>query len=72
MKQWLKKFWYVNGERHVYGFYAFAMACGFLFIGREYSIKEFDGAGATILIGIAMYCFNKVRGNGKEKPEDKP
>jgi H+/Cl- antiporter ClcA len=71
MKTWFKKFWWVHGERHIYGFYAFAMACMFVYIGKSHNMPEFTGAGTTILIGLATLFFNRVRGNGKEplKPE---
>jgi hypothetical protein len=71
MEKWFRKFWWVHGERHVYGFYSFVLSLGFIYFGKKYNISEFVGAGSTILIGLAMYCFNKVRGNGKERLGDK-
>lgn len=65
--EWFKHFWKIHGERHVYATYALIMAIGFIYFGHKYpDLKTFNGAGETILIGLAMYAFNKVRGNGKE------
>lgn len=66
MSEWFINFWKAHGERHIYGAYASVLAVVFLWVGIKVpELKEFKGAGSTILIGIGMLWFNKARGNGK-------
>lgn len=70
--KWLQEFWVEHGVRFIFGVIALAFAI--YFIGQEAS--ELKGAGMTIMIGIAMTSYNKMRGkqngNGDEKPPVEP
>jgi hypothetical protein len=74
MKQWWTKFWDENGQRIVY--MTAAAGYSFLFIAMatfdwpEKLDGDWLGAAKTILIGLAMLCYNKARGNGVSKKEE--
>ena len=75
--EWLKGFWNNHGERLVFAALAVIMALGFLVVGlQNEALKEFVGAGTTILIGVAMLFFNKTRSETKppklQEPEPEP
>ena len=57
---WFTEFWKKHGERMVFMLIAFVLALVFWF-----GFPDMQGEAKTILIGIAMLCFNKARGNGK-------
>ena len=63
--EWLKHFWKIHGERIV--FMSIAVLFGLFF---WYFMPDMKGEAKTILIGVAMLCYNKARGNGKDT--DKP
>lgn len=60
-KGWWEKFWDDHGSRLLFMGAAVAFGVVFWFIGLKAESK-------TLLIGIAMLCFNKARGNGQTKP----
>ena len=63
------KFLNVHGERIFFGGIATVMAIAFIASGLYIEdLGELKGAGITILIGVAMLCYNKARGNGKSPP----
>jgi len=67
MKQWALKFWLNHGTRIIFGMAATAFGVVFYFI------PNMQGEAKTILIGVAMLCFNKARGeNGKPAEPEKP
>jgi hypothetical protein len=67
MKTWFKKFWWVHGERFVYGTLTFIIATYFIWLGiRIPAVKELVATGVAVYIGLLMYLYNKIRGNGKE------
>ena len=70
--KWLQGFWNSHGERMVFAFVATIFGVGFIILGIKVPIlKEFIGAGTTILIGVAMLFFNKTRSpEKKEVPQD--
>lgn len=61
MKEWSKRFWEENGDRIFYLGIATAFGLGFLAI-TKYSSLDMSGEGKTILIGVATFCLNRVRG----------
>lgn len=58
-KKWLETFWGNHGDRIVFMLLAGACAGGLHLLG----LKE---QANTILIGLAMLCYNKARGNEKK------
>ena len=69
---WLQRFWDNHGERLIFAAMAATMACGFLIVGMKIEeLKEFTGAGTTILIGVAMLFFNKTRSETKLTPNER-
>ena len=76
---WMQRFWDNHGERLIFAALAITMATVFLIVGLQNdALKEFVGAGTTILIGVAMLFFNKTRSvepprkGRKEDPEPEP
>ena len=69
---WLQRFWDNHGERLIFAVLAIIMATVFLIVGlQNEALKEFVGAGTTILIGVAMLFFNKTRSETKPpKPQE--
>jgi hypothetical protein len=66
-KQWFRKFWWVNGERIVYSVICLLMSIGFIWAGLKWpALKELVATGIAVLIGLLMYLYNRIRGNGKE------
>lgn len=63
MKQWMVQFWKKHGERLIFMILAGTMAIIFWFMP---DLKE---SGKTILIGLAMLCYNKAR-SGEEAKEE--
>lgn len=62
-KEWGNKFWEEEGKRIIYMFITTAFGAGFMLEGGD----KLQGAGITLLSGVAMMCFNKARGgNGKQ------
>lgn len=57
MKEWATKFWNTHGERLIFAALALGLAAVLYNIDMQAEAK-------TILVGIAMLFFNKVRGNG--------
>jgi hypothetical protein len=73
-KQWFRKFWWVHGEIVIYGTVSTIFGVSFICLGSKCStLSDLKGAGMTILVGVAMYVFKKMQGNGKEplKSEEK-
>ena len=69
--EWIKKFVNVHGERIFFMGVASLMAIGFIVVGAKIeSLSSLSESGTTILIGVAMLCYNKARGNGKEPPKE--
>lgn len=64
MKEWLEKFINEHGPRLFYGALSLCFAVGFIMYQPD---GEIGAAGRTILIGLAMLCYNKSRGNGNAK-----
>jgi len=68
MKKWFLDFWSKHGERQTFAFEASVMAIVFVIVGMRYEpLESMVGVGVTILTGVAMLFFNKVRspnGNG--------
>lgn len=63
--------WEAHKERLFFGALALLFALLFLILGYvdmpvTQSGAEWVGAGKTILLGIAMQCFNKARGTKGE------
>ena len=58
MNTWTMEFWKKHGERMVFMLIAFVLALVFWF-----GFTDMQGEAKTIMIGIAMLCFNKARGN---------
>ena len=59
--EWFTKFWGAHGERLMFAVFALLLAGVMYFLQLE---KEAN----TIIIGVAMLCYNKSRGtNGKDK-----
>ena len=59
---WIQKFWNDHGDRITFATIATVFAIGFIIVGIKFpALKEFVGAGTTILIGVAMLFFNKSR-----------
>ena len=57
-QRWLVMFWYKHGERLIFAALALALAGALYYFNQQAEAK-------TILVGIAMLFFNKVRsGNG--------
>ena len=56
MKQWGRRFWKEHGDRIVFMSTALILSIVFYFWMTE--LKE---TGKTILIGLAMLCYNKAR-----------
>ena len=64
------EFWKNNGTRLLYGGIATVFALAFYLY-----FDEMKGEAKTILIGVAMQCYNKMRGErviGSPKPPEKP
>jgi hypothetical protein len=62
MKKWALEFWIEEGKRIIYMLITTAFGAGFILEGGD----KLQGAGITLLSGVAMMCFNKARGtNGK-------
>lgn len=59
MNEWTKQFWQKHGERLVFMLMAFILSLVFWF-----GFPDMKDAAKTILIGIAMLCFNKARSGG--------
>ena len=59
--EWFKRFWTDHGDRLFFMGLATIFGVGFLAISK-YTSLDMMGEGKTILIGIAMICFNKARG----------
>ena len=55
--EWSVQFWKKHGERMVFMLIAFVLALVFWF-----GFTDMQGEAKTIMIGIAMLCFNKARG----------
>ena len=71
MKEWIIKwfqtFWENHGERIFFSSIASFFGVCFIITGTKVpALKEFVGAGTTILIGVGMLFFNKTR-----SPENK-
>ena len=71
----MKEIWEKHKERLFYG--GLALAFSFLFVVMaclDLPIKEggadWVGAAKTILIGLAMLCYNKTRGQSPENKGD--
>jgi len=63
---WAKNFWNKHGERLVFAAFALGMSAGmWLWLDLKPEAK-------TIIVGIAMLFFNKVRGNGVSQPPAQP
>ena len=63
--EWLNKFWGAHGERIIFAVLALILA------GIMYQIK-LEKEANTIIIGVAMLCYNKSRGaNGKNTEQIK-
>ena len=62
MKEWFNKFWNNHGERIIFMIIATIFGMAFY-----YFVPDMKGEAKTILVGIAMLCFNKARGNGSLK-----
>ena len=59
MDSWFKEFWVGHGERIIF------MTIATIFAGIFYFyVPDMKGEAKTILVGLAMLCFNKARGNG--------
>ena len=72
LMKWGERFWDNHGERLTFAAMAVIMACFFLIVGmKNEELKEFIGAGTTILIGVAMLFFNKTRSETKPPTEEK-
>lgn len=65
MSKWFFKFWQRHGDRIIFMTAALVMATAFYF---TVDLKE---TGKTILIGVAMLMYNKVRSSEKEPEEVK-
>ena len=68
MKEWFGQFWTDHGDRITFGAMAVVFAISFMNSG----IEALENSGATILIGLAMLCFNHARGGNGKQPKDKP
>jgi hypothetical protein len=67
MKTWFRKFWYLHGERIIFGGLALFLG-GILFaLGTVYGIEQFKSTGEVIATGVAMLLFNKARGSSIEE-----
>ena len=65
---WFQLFWDKHGDRVAFSFIASMFGIGFIIIGlKAPTLKEFVGAGTTILIGVAMLFFNKARSPEQER-----
>ena len=61
--KWIHTFWEEEGKRVIYMLITTAFGAGFMLEGGD----KLQGAGITLLSGVAMMCFNKARGgNGKQ------
>ncbi len=56
--KWFSKFWEKHGERITWMALAMTFAVPFVIYGND----QLKGSGYTIMIGAAMLCFNKARG----------
>ena len=64
MRKWALEFWLEEGKRIIYMLVTTAFGAGFVLSGNE----RLEGAGFTLLSGVAMMCFNKARGGNGKKP----
>jgi len=64
MKKWWGSFWPKHGDRLIFGGLALAMAAVFM------GLPDLKDSGKTILIGVAMLCYNKAR-SGENTEENK-
>ena len=62
--EWANKFWGDHGTRLTFAGLALALAVAMRFL-------ELKPESNVIIIGIAMLCFNKARGNEGGKNETK-
>ena len=56
MKEWFERFWGEHGDRVI--FMVLATTFGGVFY---YLMPDMKGEAKTILIGVAMLCYNKAR-----------
>ena len=66
MKEWANKFWMEHGDRLTFMFIATLFGLAFYKL-----FPDMKGEAKTILIGVAMLCYNKARSitnAGKENP----
>lgn len=59
MKGWAVNFWKEHGERIIFMVVACSFGIGFIVYQPD---GEIGASGRTILIGLAMLCYNKARG----------
>lgn len=64
MKKWFLQFWGSHGDRIF--FMTAALTLAFIFY---VFMPDMKAEAKTILIGIAMLCYNKSRGNERKKDE---